>query len=209
MTAGTYNEVLSGGNPRGFEFDEPQQQAQLANKWEEAKILGFTPANAYFVGCARGFEVRFWEDRGVDSFGMDVSEWAIENGEPSIKSRLHRYEKGPFYWPSHNCIVPDRAFDAVLSFDCLALIPSRQREFVIEEMVRICKQRILIRTTVQHDPTDTQEIHGVDGVPYHLEGFDYWRFVFCRNDNFKLRAAIFYDQPGYLQAVMAFTRRSP
>lgn len=202
-----YEQVLTGGNPRGFEFDEPQQQSQLANKWEEAKLLGFTPVNAYFVGCARGFEVRFWEERGIDSFGMDVSQWAIENGDETIRNRLHLYPGGRFYWASHNCSVPDDAFEAVLAFDVLTLIPSLKRTEIIDEMVRIASKGILVRTLLQHDPTNTQEIHGVDGVPYHLEGLDYWRFAFCRSDKFKLHGLVPYDHPGYLQAVMAFIRR--
>jgi len=200
-----YEKVLSGG--RGYRYDSPEQQEQLGFKWKEGALLGFVPASAFFVGCAKGFEVKCWQEGGVDSFGMDVSEWAITNAEPSIAHRVALYRCGEDFVKAGYGRAASECFDAVYAFDVLALIPGLARAIVISEMVRTAKRGILIRTTVQHDPTNTQEIHGVDGVPYHLEGFDYWRFAFCRNDKFKLQAAIFYDQPGYLQAVMAFTRR--
>lgn len=40
-------------------------------------------------GCARGYVVRALVENGMNAFGMDISEYAIENSDALIRKRLH------------------------------------------------------------------------------------------------------------------------
>jgi Methyltransferase domain len=39
-------------------------------------------------GCARGYAVRAFREIGVNAWGYDVSQWALENSDPSVSNYL-------------------------------------------------------------------------------------------------------------------------
>ena len=45
-------------------------------------------SNVLEYGCANGFLVKCLKDFGVNSFGVDISSYAIENSLPDISNRL-------------------------------------------------------------------------------------------------------------------------
>lgn len=56
-------------------------------------------------GCARGYLVKAMLGLGFDAYGVDLSEWALENCDPEVKGRVtkieglaHRYMMTPFDW---------------------------------------------------------------------------------------------------------------
>ena len=55
------------------------------------------PGRVLDAGCAKGFLVEALRDRGIEAFGVDISEYAISEVRPDIReycrvgSLVHRY----------------------------------------------------------------------------------------------------------------------
>ena len=58
------------------------------NLQKTAKVLDF--------GCARGFLVRALTEEGIETYGTDISEYAIANSDPLIRDKLSLFTKNTF-----------------------------------------------------------------------------------------------------------------
>jgi cyclopropane fatty-acyl-phospholipid synthase-like methyltransferase len=58
-------------------------------------------------GCARGYLVKALRLNGLNARGMDISEWAIENCDPSVKEHV-----------SNDLVTGDKIYDWVIAKDC-------------------------------------------------------------------------------------------
>ena len=63
-------------------------------------IEKFEPKTVLDIGCAYGELVKGLNDMGVESYGVDGSDYAINNSDPSVKSKLFKVnlnsDKFPF-----------------------------------------------------------------------------------------------------------------
>lgn len=86
------------------------------------------------IGCAKGFMVKDLRDLGVDAYGVDVSQYAIDNCEPEVTPYLYvgdaRTELSQF---SNN------EFDLVYSLRFLECVSEIDIPNLISEMKRISK----------------------------------------------------------------------
>lgn len=99
-------------------------------------ILFFRPRKVLDVGCGQG-ELVFWlRVLGVESWGIDVSEYAIESASASIRPHLQAATLTalPF---------ADRSFDLVISFDVLEHIGEADLDRALFECQRITKRLVL------------------------------------------------------------------
>ena len=92
------------------------------NLKEKSKVLD--------IGCAKGFLVKDLVDLGIDAYGLDISEYAINNSPIDIKHRLRlgSAEKLPFL---------DNEFDAVISINTLHNLNRDLCKQAIKEMQRV------------------------------------------------------------------------
>ena len=86
------------------------------------------------VGCAKGFLVKDFLDLGIQSSGIDISNYAINNSLIEIKDRLviGSAEKLPF---------PDNSFDAVVSINTIHNLDRERCKQAINEMQRVSKNK--------------------------------------------------------------------
>ena len=86
------------------------------------------------VGCAKGFLVKDFLDLGIQSNGIDISNYAINNSLIEIKDRLviGNAEKLPF---------PDNSFDAVVSINTIHNLDREKCKQAINEMQRVSKNK--------------------------------------------------------------------
>lgn len=47
-------------------------------------------------GCARGYVVRAFREMGYNAYGYDISEWALDNADPSVYHHLTRFPERVF-----------------------------------------------------------------------------------------------------------------
>jgi ubiquinone/menaquinone biosynthesis C-methylase UbiE len=98
-----------------------------------AHHFGLKPGDRVLdVGCAKGFLVKDMLGANLDSFGLDISEYAIKHCEPEVVGRLHlgSAEKLPF---------PDASFDAAISVNALHNLDRTNCIRALQEMSRVCR----------------------------------------------------------------------
>lgn len=164
-----FDEGYYHGERRGlvdYEYDSKTQQEQLPLKFDALAKFGDL-GTVLFVGCARGFEVRYFRERGIDAWGIDVSKWAIENGDYLVKDfcRLYDGENIPF---------EDNQFRTVAAFDVLQLPPDDLTRRLIHEMVRVSNKYLYYRNHVRAPYEIPGNIHGMDGVTISSRSFDFY-----------------------------------
>lgn len=100
---------------------------EIINKFNAKKILD--------VGCALGMLVKALRECGADAHGIDISNWAIENGFGNCQVCDLTKDKIPF---------EDNHFDLVICFDVLEHLPFEFHEFVFSEISRVCSKNLFI-----------------------------------------------------------------
>jgi hypothetical protein len=166
------------GGFRNYEFDHPDQQEQLRNKWGICQAVPHDMA--LFVGCARGYEVEYWGKQGKHAIGFDVSKWAIENRYPGTSCHLFDGVTLP---------VQDLTYDLVCAFDVLTIPPFPIASKLAEEMVRVAKNGIVIRTIVKNWRNWHTRYDGTDGTSYKYQSLNDWDKLFTQSGKFALHTA--------------------
>ncbi len=89
-------------------------------------IRSLRPKRAFDAGCAWGFLVESFHDRGVESCGVDISKYAIENTRPDIR----RYcSLGSLADP-----IPGGRYDLVTCIEVLEHMPEAESRMAIRQM---------------------------------------------------------------------------
>ena len=85
------------------------------------------PKRVLDVGCAKGFLVEALRDRGVDAFGIDVSEYAIGEVRPDIRP----------YCRVASAVDPfDRTYDLIVCIEVLEHLSEEDGRSAIANMCR-------------------------------------------------------------------------
>ena len=95
-------------------------------------IEKFEPKTVLDIGCAYGELVKGLNDMGVESYGVDGSDYAINNSDPSIKSKLFKVNLNSDIFP-----FDDKTFDVVGSFYSVEHV--HNIDFFAKELQRILK----------------------------------------------------------------------
>jgi len=112
----------------------------------------FNPATVLDVGCAKGFLVYALEQNGVEAWGIDASEYAVENAEEAVRDKiaLGMAEKLPY---------DDNFFEVVTILDVLEHIPERNVAKTIKELLRVAKKHVIVRVVTKDVPGDLDTSH--------------------------------------------------
>ena len=92
----------------------------------------FHPKTVLDVGCAYGELVKGLVDMGIEAYGVDGSEYAINNSDSSIRSKLFKVNLNSDKFP-----FDDKTFDVVGSFYSVEHI--HDIDFFAKELQRILK----------------------------------------------------------------------
>lgn len=86
------------------------------------------------IGCGKGFMLTDFKELMPQATvaGIDVSEYAIENAMPQVKSYLEiaSAEKLPY---------PDKSFDLVISINSIHNLPLERLKTALNEIQRVCR----------------------------------------------------------------------
>ena len=95
-------------------------------------IEKFQPKTVLDIGCAYGELVKGLNDLGVEAYGVDGSEYAINNSDSSIRSKLFKVNLNSDKFP-----FDEKTFDVVGSFYSVEHI--HNIDFFAKELQRILK----------------------------------------------------------------------
>ena len=110
------------------------------------------------VGCGRGAFTLAAREVGIEAYGFDFSEWAINNLCPGCKREWFEVwdaTKAP--WP-----YKDEEFDLVCALDFLEHVYIDDLDLVIDEMYRVAKKWVFLQIAV---------VGGGSGYGRHEKGY--------------------------------------
>jgi ubiquinone/menaquinone biosynthesis C-methylase UbiE len=90
------------------------------------------------VGCAKGFLVKDFLDRGINAYGIDISSYAIANCHKDVVTRVKvaNAKLLPF---------PDKSFRLVISINTLHNLTKLDCAVAIKEIMRVSKKHSYIQ----------------------------------------------------------------
>lgn len=113
------------------------------------------PRSVMDLGCAKGFLVEALRDRGVEAFGVDVSEYAISEVRPDIRS----------YCRVGSITVPlDRQYDLITCIEVLEHLTGRDVELALDNLCGHARQVLF-----SSSPTELY-----DGTHLNVRPREYW-----------------------------------
>lgn len=106
----------------------------IANKFRNDHAL--VNKKVLELGCAKGFIVKDLRDMGVDAYGMDISQYALDNAEKESRPYLYlgdvRTDLSQF---------SNKEFDFVFSIRLWECVADEDIEDLISEITRISKKQ--------------------------------------------------------------------
>ena len=124
------------------------------------------PKTALDAGCAMGMIVEALRDRGVDAYGFDISEYALDSARADIR---------PYLWQASATDPLDRNYDVIICIEVLEHLSADDAARAVENICAHTDDVIF-----SSSPDDYQE-------PTHLNvrGPEYWADLFARHGMFR------------------------
>jgi len=101
------------------------------------------------VGCAKGFLVKDLLARGIDVYGIDISEYALVHCEPEVVGRLH-------LGSADHLPFPDQSFSAVISINTIHNLPRARCLQAIKEIQRLAPGKGFIQVDSYRTPLEKE-----------------------------------------------------
>ena len=136
-------------------------------------IEKFHPKTVLDVGCAYGELVKGLNDMGVEAYGIDGSEYAINNSDPSIKSKLFKINLNSDPFP-----FDEKTFDVIGSFYSVEHI--HDIDFFAKELHRTLKDN-----GIAWFLTPNEGFEGRNETDVFTNKFEDWKKIF-EERNFKI-----------------------
>ena len=90
------------------------------------------------IGCAKGFLVKDLLNLGIDSYGIDISRYALDNSDKELAGRLH-------LGSADDLPFTDNSFDAVFSINTIHNLNKKGCIKAIKEIERVSKGKSFIQ----------------------------------------------------------------
>lgn len=130
ITYSRYDEGYFDGGPESAGYSEYSDSWIWAPIAEIILHLLKTPQTVLDWGCAKGYLIQRFVERGVNADGVEVSEYVRSQAERWIRGRIRIIQ-------SPRTIFSDDSYDAVCSFETLEHVSEHDVPLVLEEMARI------------------------------------------------------------------------
>ena len=101
-------------------------------------------SNVLEYGCANGFLVKCLKDFGVNSFGVDISSYAIENSLPDISDRLSIIKNNNLKISLNKIKFKKKFFDWTISKDVFEHINQKDLKIIIKHISNVSKKLFVI-----------------------------------------------------------------
>jgi len=156
FTASFYDEEYFAGSKGGKRFRRPNGSTARwsyfnpVGWWDGAVPIArawktmFNPRNMLDVGCGRGVFTLAARNEGIEAYGFDFSEYAINNLCPSCRREWFRvWDATKIPWP-----YKDKQFDLCVALDFFEHLYSEDIPMVIDEMYRVAKKWVFLQIAV-------------------------------------------------------------
>lgn len=129
-------------------------------------IVDFQPKTVLDAGCAKGFLVEGFRNRGIEAWGVDISEYAINEVFDTVK---------PYCWVGSIADPFPQKYDLIVSIEVLEHMPA---EMGRKAIANLCahSEKIIFSST----PFDYMET-----THYNVQPPEYWAGEFARHGFFR------------------------
>lgn len=145
------------------------------------------PATVLDLGCAWGFLVEGFRDRGVDATGHDISSYAISQAGGTAVGHCHeRSATDPL----------EKKYDLIISIEMIEHMSAAEGRTVIEQMTAATDQILLSTTPFHHE----------EATHFNVQPPEYWARIMAENGFYR---DVDYDASYLSQWAALFVRREP
>jgi SAM-dependent methyltransferase len=144
---------------------EPYQRSDvwlaLFDGFANRILQDISPKSVLDAGCAMGFLVEFLRQRGIDAWGVDISQYAILQVNPEMK---------PYCWQGSIIDPFPRKYELIVTIEVLEHMPKEDAEVAISNLCNHSDD-ILFSST----PFDYKEV-----THKNVQPPEYWAEIFAR-----------------------------
>jgi len=160
--ASYYENYWGGGGP----YERNERWLEFFDGVASGIVRDIHPLSSLDAGCAMGFLVEGLAKQGVDAWGVDISEYAISQVDPSVRERC---------WVGSLTEPLTRRYDLITCIEVVEHVPPEQTEAVIANLCQATDQ-LLLSTT-----------HQDYGEPTHLnvQPPEYWSALLAQQGFFR------------------------
>lgn len=111
----------------GEPYERNEIWLSLFRKFAEHIAREIQPETVLDAGCAMGFLVECLRDQGVEAYGVDISQYAIQNVHPSVK---------PYCWVASITDAFPQKYDLIVSIEVLEHLSPEDARTAVENICR-------------------------------------------------------------------------
>jgi SAM-dependent methyltransferase len=150
----------------GSPYERNEQWLAFFQGIADRIIADVQPKTVLDAGCAKGFLVEGFRNRGVEAWGVDISEYAIQEVVESIK---------PFCWAGSITDPFPQKYDLIVTIEVVEHMPAEEGQKAIANLCAH-SDRIIFSST----PFDYKEV-----THYNVQPPEYWAREFARHGFFR------------------------
>ncbi len=172
----------------------------LANFYRALLIkLYLKPRKLLDVGCGTGVLVKHLRNMGVDAYGVEISNYALEMAPEEVKPFLKKGDitRLPF---------EDNSFDTVVTFDVLEHIERSKLKKAVKETIRVSSRYILHKIYTTENLWITL-LHGYDPSHFSVLPQRFWKKLFSSFEEVRLTKKGFFKLPSLIESVFLLKKR--
>ena len=128
------------------------------------------------IGCAKGYLVKEFLDKKIDAYGLDISQYAIDNSIEEIKKYLSVGNAN--YLP-----FEDNSFDVVISINTIHNLDIEECALAIREIERVKKKHSYIIVDAYRTVEEKQRMYDWNLTAKTIMSADEWA-KFFRDNNY-------------------------
>lgn len=161
--------------------------------------LFINPKNCLDVGCGTGGLVKWLRRFGIEAYGVDISQFAVELADKEAKPFL---KSGDMI----NLPYPDNQFDLVLTYDVLEQVERSKIKKAVEETVRVSRKyvfhKIFTQENVWFNLTHRRDFSIISFFPKK-----YWKRIFSSLENIVMVKPPF-QLPSFIETKFLLKKKS-
>lgn len=137
-------------------------------------------SNVLEYGCAHGFLIKCLVDYGVNAYGVDISEYALENSLKDINKRLAIIKNNNLRTSLKKLNFKKKYFDWIISKDVFEHIPISQLKFLLKQMSKKTKKMFVVVPLGDNSKYRIKQYH-LDKTHIVIKDEKWWIKLFKEN----------------------------
>ena len=137
-------------------------------------------SNVLEYGCAHGFLIKCLVDYGVNAYGIDISEYALENSLKDIYKRLAIIKNNNLRTSLKKLNFKKKYFDWIISKDVFEHIPISQLKFLLKQMSKKTKKMFVVVPLGDNSKYRIKQYH-LDKTHIVIKDEKWWIKLFKEN----------------------------